>query len=285
MDERDDSGEWSCPGCGMPAVAAFCPGCGEARPARKDLTLRGFLVEAFHVVTDVDGRLLRSFRALLLRPGELTVAYREGRRKSFLGPLQIFLIANVLFFALEGLSGDHIFSTSLASHLSTQDWKALAQSLVTERLRELDTTLEAYSTSFDLAASRNAKSLVILMTLPFMLVLPLFHPGRARGIVVRAAFALHLYAFSLLMFCVALLFADVQIALGGDGLLSPRVDTWMTILLLCGYIAYLYTALARVYPAPRWLLAIRALSLGIVVAAIVPGYRFVIFLITLYTAR
>ena len=285
MDAGEDSRAWKCPGCGTAASTAFCPDCGEARPNRKDLTLRGFLVEAFNVLTDVDGRLLRSLRALLVSPGELTVAYRDGRRKSFLGPLQIFLIANVVFFALEGLSGDHIFSTSLASHLNAQDWKDLAQSLVTERLRRLGATLEAYSVAFDLAATRNAKSLVILMTLPFMLLLPMFHPGRARGIVVRAAFALHLYAFILLLFCAALLFADVQKALGGDGLGSAAVDLWLTILLLCGYIVYLYAALGRVYPASRLRLAIRALSLGVVVAAIVPGYRFLVFLITLYTTR
>jgi hypothetical protein len=118
--------------------------------------------------------------------------------------------------------------------------------------------------------------------MPLLLIL---HPRRARGIVVRAAFALHFYAFVLLLFCAALLFADLHKALGGQGLGSPSFDTWMTALLLCGYIAYLYAALGRVYPSARLLLAVRALALGVVVAAIVPGYRFVIFLITLYTTR
>ena len=247
--------------------------------------MRAFLVEALHALTDLDGRFLRSFRTLLMKPGELTVAYRAGRRKEFLGPLQAFLVANVAFFAIEALSRDHVFATSLASHVGLQDWKALAQSIVNERLQRLDTSFDDYALRFDLAAARNAKMLVVLMTLPFMLLLPLFQPGKARGIVVRAAFSLHLYAFLLLLFSAALVFADLQLALGGDGLHSPRVDLWLSALLLVGCIAYLFLALGRVYPAGWPARLLRSFGLGVVVAAIVPGYRFLIFIITLYTTR
>jgi len=240
---------------------------------------------AAHTLTEIDRRLLRSFRALILRPGELTVAYRSGQRKAFLAPLQIFLLANVAFFALEALSRDHVFATSLASHVSVQDWKEAASWLVSERLRRVGATFEEYGERFDPAAARNAKALIALMTLPFMLVLPVFHPRKARGIVVRAAFALHLYAFLLVLFSLALLFARIQSALGGDGLRSARVDNWLSTLLVGACIAYLFMALRRVYPDARWLIGLRAIGLGVIVAAIVPAYRFVIFLITLYTTR
>jgi hypothetical protein len=280
-----DSMEWSCPGCGATASSAYCPGCGEARPSRKDLTLRGFLVESFHALTDIDGRLIRSFRALLFRPGELTVAYREGSRKAWLGPLQIFLIANVAFFAVQGATHDHIFSGTLDSHLQMQDWKDYARVVVAERLRNLSTTAEDYALKFDGAADRNARSLVALMTLPFMLLMPLLVPRQARGFVVRAAFTLHLYAYLMLLFCVALLVAAAEALLGGEGLRSTAVDRGITVVLLAGSVVYLYSALCRVYPAKRGVLLLRALALGVLAAAIVPGYRFVVFLITLYTTR
>lgn len=285
MDAPETSVEWTCPGCGTAASTRFCPTCGETRPDGRDLTLRAFLVEAIHTVTDIDRRVLRSFRALLLRPGELTAAYRAGRRKAFLAPLQIFLLANVAFFALEALSRDHVFSTSLASHVSVQDWKEAASWLVSGRLERIGSSFEDYAARFDPAAARNAKALVALMALPFMLLLPAFQPGKSRGFVVRAAFALHLYAFLLVLFSLALVFAAIQSALGGDGLRSPSVDTWLSTVLLGGCIGYLFVALRRVYPDADWLIAVRAIGLGIIVAAIVPGYRFVIFLITLYTTR
>ena len=42
----------------------------------------------------------RSYRTLLAAPGAITVAHVRGRRRAWLGPLQLFLIANALFFAI-----------------------------------------------------------------------------------------------------------------------------------------------------------------------------------------
>jgi uncharacterized protein DUF3667 len=279
---RED-GQWSCPGCGAVVATPFCPGCGEARPRARDLTLVGFLLEAFHTLTDVDGRFVRSFRALLTRPGELTLAYASGHRKDYLGPLQLFLIANVLFFALQALTRDNIFSTTLDDHLNLQDWKVLAGTLVTQRLRVLATDLESYAPRFDAAAVRNAKSLVVLMTLPFTLLLPLFFRHRARSFVVRAVFALHLYGFLLLVFCLALLLAAGELLLGGNGLRSSHVDLALSLLILGLCTAYLYGALGRVWPEKRLRTALKACALSLLVGAIMLGYRFLVFVITLYT--
>ena len=75
----------------------------------------------------MDSRLLRSFRALLFRPGALTTAYLEGPRKPYISPFQLFLLANLLFFAIQSVTRDKVFSKSLASHLHGQDWSELAR--------------------------------------------------------------------------------------------------------------------------------------------------------------
>ena len=54
------------------------------------------------------------------RPGALTVAYLRGQRKADLLPFQIFLVANVLFFAIQSVTGENVFSTTLDSHLHHQ---------------------------------------------------------------------------------------------------------------------------------------------------------------------
>jgi len=43
--------------------------------------------------------------ALLQHPGELTLAWTRGVRKPYVAPFQLFLIANVLFFALQSATG------------------------------------------------------------------------------------------------------------------------------------------------------------------------------------
>jgi hypothetical protein len=123
-------------------------------------------------IAGVDGRLLRSLRALLLHPGSLTLAYGEGRRKPFIGPFQLFLLANVVFFAVQSLTHTRVFSSSLDSHLHHQDWSALAQELVGHRLAAANTTLDRFAPLFDRAVVLHAKSLVIAMAVPFALLLP-----------------------------------------------------------------------------------------------------------------
>jgi Protein of unknown function (DUF3667) len=91
----------------------------------RELTLRGFVEQVAVAFTNVDSRLMRSLVCLLTRPGALTVAYLQGQRRPYIRPLQLFLIANVLFFAIESLTNSTIFSTPLDSHLHKQPWDGL----------------------------------------------------------------------------------------------------------------------------------------------------------------
>lgn len=69
-------------------ATAYCSTCGEATPSSRDLTLRGLFVAVFHAFSDIDGKLLRSCRHLVFRPGELTTRWVLGQRLVYLGPLQ-----------------------------------------------------------------------------------------------------------------------------------------------------------------------------------------------------
>ncbi len=261
----------------------FCPACGERPIAPVDLSVKGIGAQLMKTVAGVDGRLLRSLRALLGDPGSLTLAYGEGRRKPLVGPFQLFLIANVFFFAVQSLTHLRVFSSSLDSHLHQQDWSALAQDLVARRLAAIPTTLDRFAPLFDRAVVLNAKSLVIAMAVPFALLLPLvFHRSR-RPFSIHVVFALHLYAFLLLLFSLALAIATAQVALGGAGLASAPVDNALTALILACSAVYIYMASGKVYSAAGWSRIASALLLAVAVGVIVVGYRFAIFLVTLYT--
>ena len=73
-------------------------------------------------VTNLDARLLRTAQTLVRHPGELTVRYLQGPRKPYIGPIAFFLLANVLFVAMEALTKSNVFATHLAQHLSAQPW-------------------------------------------------------------------------------------------------------------------------------------------------------------------
>ena len=276
--------KWSCPSCGRTRATAYCPSCGEEPLRPRDLTVRDMSGQALRQFSSVDARLALSFRTLLTRPGELSVAHVAGRRRAFLGPLQIFFIANAVFFAVQSFTHFNIFSSTLDSHLHQQDWSPVAQALLDRRLAAKGVTLAAFAPAFDQAAVLNAKALIILMALAFAPFLPLVFHGAHRRFGAHIVFALHLYAFILLLLSVSLLLAEAQLRLGGRGLASPAVDMSLTLFNLAACGLYLWGAIGTFYGSRGVARVAKAAGLTFAIGLIVLGYRFAIFLITLYSA-
>ena len=273
---------WTCPTCVELRETPFCPRCGEEPLAPRDLTLRGLAEKLLHAFTSIDARAVRTARRLLRNPGDLTVAWVRGVRKPFVAPFQFFLLANVIFFATQSLSGETVFSSTLDSHLHHQDWSELAQSLVTERMAATRTDLKELAPAFDRAVVLNAKSLIVLMTIPFALLLPVVFFREHRPFMAHVVFSLHLYTFLLLLFCLALLAAKASALLGTGGLESASVDNVLSVANLAACMLYIYLAIGPAYHAAGAPRAMKAVVLAVAVAAIVVGYRFLLFVITLY---
>jgi hypothetical protein len=85
-------------------AAAYCPACGqETRLAPP--TFAGFLKEFAGQYLAVEGTVWRSLAMLIARPGSLTLAYLEGRRRRYVPPLRLYLTASFLFFLVVKLLG------------------------------------------------------------------------------------------------------------------------------------------------------------------------------------
>lgn len=274
---------WRCPVCRQMVSTPFCAVCGEKHLAARELTLRALLHEIAVALTNIDGRLIRSFRLLVTRPGALTVAFAQGLRKPYIGPFPLFLLANVVFFAVQSATGLRVFSTALDMHLHDQAWSDLAQMLVDNRLSARGTSLESYAPVFDQAVSVNAKSLIGLMVPPFALLLPPVFFRARKPFAVHAVFSLHFYAFLLLLFCAPLAVLAVDVLLGGDGVLSPRADDAWSLALLAGCAVYLYCAIGAVYQSRGAARVAQTFLLAVAAVGIHLFYRFALFLITLYS--
>ena len=85
------------------------------------------------------------------------------------------------------------------------------------------------------------------MALAFVPLLPALFFGARRRFGAHVVFALHLYAFILLLFSVSLLLAEAQLLAGGDGLASPRVDMALTLFNLAACGVYLWFAVGTFY--------------------------------------
>ncbi len=274
---------WTCPSCKAPVSTPYCPRCGEEPLKPRDLTLHGFAEKAFHDFTSIDARTLRSVRTVILRPGELTLAWFQGIRKPYVLPLALFLIANVVFVALQLSTGQHVFNLSLDSHLHQQDWSSLAQSLLSRRLDVTGRSLEEYAPVFDRRVAINAKSLVVLMSFAFSLLLPVVFLREKRPFMLHVVFSLHFYAFLLLLMSASLLVAGLSAFLGFGGIEAAAVDSVLSVAMLLICTAYIYRAIEPVYESQGARRVVSAVVLAIGVAALVLGYRLALFLITLYS--
>jgi hypothetical protein len=81
----------TCPTCGETLVGDYCHACGEKRPEARDLTVRHFVEDAAKELTSLDSKLYHTLRALLFRPGLLTLEWIAGRRGRYLKPLNLCL--------------------------------------------------------------------------------------------------------------------------------------------------------------------------------------------------
>src|SRR5882672_9429477 len=89
----------TCIACGTKLKGNYCWKCGEKKlnPA-KDYALYKFIEQTVDGFTHFDSKFLRSFKALLFKPGFLTLEFIHGKRLHYMKPVQIFIIASVLFY-------------------------------------------------------------------------------------------------------------------------------------------------------------------------------------------
>jgi hypothetical protein len=129
------------------------------------------------------------------------------------------------------------------------------------------TTQAIFAPIFNQTVALNAKSLIVLMVFPFALLPALvFYRSRCFP-------------------CTSMLPAAAPDRLfGGPGLESASFDHALSITELIACAIYLYIAAGNAYGARGVARVFQVLPLVLAVAGIFLGYRFVLFLITFYSA-
>ncbi len=87
----------ACLNCGAELQGPFCSRCGQ-RDIPPYATIRELTHDAWHELSHWDGRYAQTFLLLLRRPGALTLASLEGRRRRYVTPLRVYLTASLVYF-------------------------------------------------------------------------------------------------------------------------------------------------------------------------------------------
>ncbi len=94
----------SCASCGQPVAGRYCTACGEEVLDAQKLTVGHFVTHSLvPELVNLDGRVWRTLRYLLFRPGFLSLEYAAGRRRRYVKPLRVLLVAIIVYaFSTQG---------------------------------------------------------------------------------------------------------------------------------------------------------------------------------------
>lgn len=111
-----------CLNCGaaLSENAKYCSACGQSNKST-EVTLWWLISEFVTQQFALESRFFRSLITLFWRPGQLTLDYWQGKRARYLSPIQIYLIASVIFFLIVDVSAT--FSTNAPVQFEAPDWQ------------------------------------------------------------------------------------------------------------------------------------------------------------------
>jgi hypothetical protein len=102
-----------CTNCSAPMMGNFCGVCGQpVETHRRSVFV--LLHDLFKDVASFDSRILRTARALLFQPGELPLAFRQGRTQRYVPAVRLYLFVSLIFFLALSLFGIAIMQLTLA---------------------------------------------------------------------------------------------------------------------------------------------------------------------------
>lgn len=90
----------ACLNCGTPLQGPYCSECGQRGSAGHHLRLHDLLHDAVHEFLHLDGKIFRTMKLLVTKPGALTREFLEGRRARHISPIRLYLTWSLIFFAL-----------------------------------------------------------------------------------------------------------------------------------------------------------------------------------------
>jgi hypothetical protein len=229
--------EQFCANCGSPVPEAFCGVCGQ-RHGKRLVSVRRMLKDLLDDQLLVNSALPRTLHALVLRPGLLTREYAEGRIVRYIAPFRLYLVSSLVFFLIVTLlanpvelgekverklggegprtgaagevraqrQGKHIQFGPMGDTASAPRWwKPAARRLAAQEDRINGMRKGEIVRGIVSGLQQNAPTAMFLLLPLYAALLKLLYLRRSRLYAEHFVFALHIHAFSLLVFSLLLL--------------------------------------------------------------------------------
>lgn len=217
-------GKGSCKSCGAELQGKFCSRCGEKTiEPGKDFGIKKFTEQVIDGFTHFDSKIINSFKKLFFFPGQLTKNYIEGIRVGYMKPVQLFIVASIIFyffmpasasfyssfeelqggFEQKGFSLQNPAKYDINKALVLKARKTLPDDASKDALRQKANAI--YERAIGKAATMS-KTLLFLVLPLLALVSFLLYFKKQRFYVPHVIFATHCFSFFLLLDVIFLVF-------------------------------------------------------------------------------
>lgn len=262
-----------CRNCGEKLEGKYCHHCGQKVAHHHDYSVKAFVGHAFHHLTHFDFKVFRTLPAVIFRPGLVTYDYLTGRQASYVGPVQLFIIANLLFFLLKA---GGLFHYTLEMYRGN----ATTAALIDESIARLGVGSEVYRAMFDTSMHFQQKSYIIILIPVFALLMKLLYARSKRYYVEHLIFSFHFFSFYLLFLLVIpiiLYTIDAVVSLFGASLRGDDVAIFAVIMPVTAL--YLAIALKRVYGQSYLVSSLKGIALSVSILPLILLYQILLFYI------
>jgi hypothetical protein len=204
-----------CVSCRRPLSGRYCAHCGEKVLDPGSLTVRHFVTHTvLQELGNVDGKLWRTLRSLMTRPGFLSSEYASGRRKLYVNPVRLLLLS-IIFYALVTQGGFLVTfmlgrvtlslaptavrqTVSVADTVTRIDRFGILQRMLAAKAQSVDLGSDAVRERFHRRLNQFAQPLSFANVVLLALALHAIFRRRRRLLVDNAAFSMHLVSFVLI---------------------------------------------------------------------------------------
>jgi len=227
-----------------------------------EVGVHDFVHEATHEFLHLDGKIGRTAKLLVTRPGQLTNEFLIGRRARYISPLRVYLTCSLLFFLLAAMVPGQKLKIS-----RTRPTTAVGSALE----KRLETGLqkaERDAERFGEAVMHNLpRAMFVLMPL-FGLLTWAFYRKQRRYYIPHLYYSVHFHAF---VFLVMALYV----------VLSWLISKPVAALLLLAPVPYHFIGLRRVFGGSRGATIAKGLAIGLLYWFIALGALLAVTLLVL----
>lgn len=272
----------TCKSCSTKISGNYCSNCGEKAIDQSDRSIKKFLSEFISLLTFADSKSLKTLKLLILNPGQLSANYVDGVRVKFMRPLQIFLLANLIYFILPFMQ---TFNTPLYVQMNMTSYSEMATKLVEKKIEKEQLSLEDYTAKYDKQSTKVAKLLIIFLAVLYAFPLWILHFKKRKFFTDHFLFGLEFLTYNIivntLLLTVVLYLVVTFLEFFGVNI-NPS-DLEVSILMAISMLYFVIKGFINFYKNTFWQSLLKALifETAIVLLTIV-AYRFLLFITTFW---